>query len=89
MGPSNTTLADNVTEQMAVIAKRVKDEREFKPVRPARWHHLPTGLHLETGYCYGEGRYRIYQGVSRTPLLEQKVLGRESDMLEFTGHFGA
>lgn len=75
-----------VDQEMADLVARLKGP-EFEPVHPARWRHVNTGHHVETGYSYGEGRIRVFLGGGRTADHRFVLSGREDDMDGFNELF--
>ncbi|AZS06673.1 hypothetical protein HOU95_gp033 [Streptomyces phage Hiyaa] len=75
-----------VDHHMADLVARLKGP-EFELVHPARWRHLDTGHHVETGYSYGEGRVRVFLGGGRTADHLFVLSGREDDMDAFNALF--
>lgn len=71
---------------MADLVARLKGP-EFEPVHPARWRHLESGHHVETGYSYGEGRVRVFLDGGRTADHRFVLSGREDDMDGFNKLF--
>lgn len=69
-------------QRLAALVDRLRTN-EFESVHPARWRHLATGHHVETGYSYGEGRVRVYLGGGRTADAEFVISGRPDDLSGF------
>lgn len=65
---------DQAHADLNQVLDRVRTD-EFEVVHPARWQHKPTGMHVETGYSYGEGVVRFYADGGRV----------ETDRLTFRG----
>jgi hypothetical protein len=74
--------AAQVDRTMAALVERLKGD-EFEVVHPARWRHLESGHHVETGYSYGEGRVRVFLGGGRTADHQFVISGREDDLWDF------
>ncbi len=75
-----------VDRHMADLIARLKGP-EFEDVHPARWRHLNSGHHVETGYSYGEGRVRVFLDGGRTADHLFVLSGREDDMDGFNALF--
>jgi len=73
-------------QMLADLVSRLRGP-EFEDVHPARWRHLGTGHHVETGYSYGEGRVRVFLDGGRRADHEFVISGREDDLAEFTAMF--
>lgn len=71
-----------VEQTMHDLVSRLRGA-EFEEVHPARWRHLGTGHHVETGYSYGEGRVRVFLDGGRRADSEFVISGREDDLAEF------
>lgn len=71
-----------VDQKMADLVARLRGP-EFDLVHPARWRHLNSGHHVETGYSYGEGKVRVFLGGGRTANHEFVISGREDDLAQF------
>src|SRR5690606_29865050 len=49
---TNAERAETAHRHLTQVVTRLKGTDEFEVVHPARWKHLPTGHHVETGYSY-------------------------------------
>lgn len=56
---------------------------EFEVVHPARWRHVATGHHVESGFSYGEGVLRVFLGGGRRIDHRFVLSGREDDLDAF------
>lgn len=68
-----------VIDRMADLVKMFEGPG-FEVVHPARWRHLESGHHVETGYSYGEGRVRVFMGGGRTSDFDFVISGRDDDL---------
>lgn len=71
-----------VDQTLGDLVARLKGP-EFETVHPARWRHLDSGHHVETGYSYGEGRVRVFLDGGRRADHEFVISGREDDLAAF------
>lgn len=71
-----------VDHTMSKLVDRLRGP-EFELVHPARWRHLGTGHHVETGYSYGEGRVRVFLDGGRAADHRFVISGRDDDLAEF------
>lgn len=80
----HTARTQKVTQTMGDLNARFHSPGgEFEFVRPARWRHILTGHHVETGYSYGEGRVRVFLDGGRTADADFVISGREDDLDAF------
>lgn len=76
------TRAEQVRSELA-RAVRWLSTPAFEPVHAGRWRHLASGVHVETGYCYGEGVVRLYAAGNRTETDRVTFLGSTDDFNNF------
>lgn len=75
--------AEAARQALATVVSRLIEPAptgEFESIRPARWVHIATGHHVETGYSYGEGRVRIFLHGGRSADLDLPLTGRDDDL---------
>lgn len=84
---TNAERAETAHRHLTQVVTRLKGTDEFEVVHPARWKHLPTGHHVETGYSYGEGVLRVFLDGGRTADHRFVLSGREDDLAEFNSLF--
>lgn len=75
-----------VDQTLADLVCRLRGP-EFEVVHPARWRHLGSGHHVETGYSYGEGRVRVFLDGGRRADHDFVISGREDDLEAFNALF--
>ena len=78
--------AEAARRALATVVSRLNSPAptgEFELVRPARWVHISTGHHVETGYSFGEGRVRVFLGGGRRADVDLVLSGRDDDLDEF------
>jgi hypothetical protein len=83
---NTTNRAEAARRALATVVNRVKRPApagEFELIRPARWLHVPTGHHVETGYSFGEGRIRVFLNGGRNADVDIVLSGRDDDLDEF------
>lgn len=71
------TRAESVRVTLADVVRWLQTPA-FEPVHAGRWRHRISGVHVETGYCYGEGVVRLYANGDRV----------ETDRVTFRGSTG-
>lgn len=79
----NKERADRAHSNLLGAVSRFKESGEFELVHPARWRHLATGHHVETGFSYGEGILCVFLDGGRRADHRFVLSGREDDMDEF------
>lgn len=84
---SNKERADRAHSNLNDVVVRLRTSGEFKDVHPARWRHLASGHHVETGYSYGEGILRVFLGGGRRADHRFVLSGREDDLDAFNTLF--
>lgn len=55
----------------------------FEQVHAGRWRHCTSGIHVETGYCYGEGVVRFYDNGDRTETSRATFRGGPEEFTNF------
>ncbi len=84
---TNAERAEAAHRHLTEVVTRLRESGEFEDVHPARWRHLPTGHHVETGYSYGEGVLRVFLDGGRKADRRFVLSGREDDLTEFNELF--
>lgn len=81
MNNEYTARAQRANENLLQVVGRLKDPTgPWEVVRPARWKNLETGVHVETGYSYGEGVIRVYLTGTREMTERHTLNGRPNDL---------
>lgn len=70
------TRVEQAHANLQAVVDRFRTD-EFEPVHAGRWRHKATGMHVETGYSYGEGVVRFYNNGDR--VMTDRVILRGSD----------
>lgn len=69
------TRVEQAHANLQTVVNRLRTD-EFEPVHAGRWRHRATGVHVETGYSYGEGVVRFYDKGDRE--MTERILFRGS-----------
>ena len=83
----NRARAEAARDHLLEAVDRFKNSGEFELVHPARWRHLATGHHVETGFSYGEGILCVFLDGGRRYDHRFVLSGREDDMDAFNELF--
>lgn len=83
----NQQRAEQARDNLLGAVNRFKESGEFELVHPARWRHLATGHHVETGFSYGEGILCVFLDGGRKADHKFVLSGREDDMEGFNKLF--
>lgn len=76
-----TARAQRANENLLAVVGQLKDPQgPWEVVRPARWKNPTTGVHVETGYSYGEGVVRVYASGTRELTAKHVLTGRPDDL---------
>lgn len=75
--------AEAARDNLLKAVNRFKKSGEFEVVHPARWRHLATGHHVESGFSYGEGVLRVFLDGGRRIDHRFILSGREDDLDAF------
>ncbi len=82
------TREQRATDDLLYLVGILKDpEGDWEVVRPARWKHAVSGVHVETGYSYGEGRVRVYLDGGRKATSEHTLRGNAEDLVDLAHLF--
>lgn len=87
-GNNDYARVNQVNHSLADLVSRFRGS-EFEDVHPARWRHVESGHHVETGYSYGEGRVRVFLDGGREANAEFVLTGREGELNDFNLLFPA
>lgn len=79
----NAQRAEAARDHLLKEVNRFKESGEFEVVHPARWRHIETGHHVESGFSYGEGVLRVFLGGGRRIDHRFILSGREDDLDAF------
>jgi hypothetical protein len=84
---TNAERAELARDNLIGAVNRFRESGEFELVHPARWRHLATGHHVETGFSYGEGILCVFLDGGRKADRRFVLSGREDDLTEFNELF--
>lgn len=80
------TRVEQAHANLQAVVDRLRTD-EFEPVHAGRWRHKATGMHVETGYSYGEGVVRFYDKGDRVMTDRVILRGSANEMSSVTDKF--
>lgn len=76
------TRVEQAHANLQTVVDRLRTD-EFEPVHAGRWRHRASGLHVETGYSYGEGVVRFYDNGDRVMTSRITLRGSANELDAF------